>query len=39
MDLWAAELGLDPAEVRRRNFIAADAFPHTTPDRRRVRLR
>ena len=31
MDLWAAELGLDPAEVRRRNFIASDAFPHTTP--------
>ena len=31
MDLWAAELGLDPAEVRRRNFIAPDAFPHTTP--------
>lgn len=28
MDLTAAELGLDPVEVRRRNFIAADAFPH-----------
>lgn len=27
----AAELGLDPAEVRRRNFIAPDAFPYTTP--------
>jgi carbon-monoxide dehydrogenase large subunit len=30
MDLFAAEIGLDPAEVRRRNFIGADAFPHTT---------
>ena len=30
MDLLAAELSLDPAEVRRRNFIANDAFPYTT---------
>lgn len=30
MDLVAAETGLDPAEVRRRNFIPADAFPFTT---------
>ena len=30
MDLFAAEIGLDPAEVRRRNFFAADAFPLTT---------
>jgi carbon-monoxide dehydrogenase large subunit len=30
MDLYAAELGRDPAEVRRRNLIASDAFPHTT---------
>jgi carbon-monoxide dehydrogenase large subunit len=30
MDMFAAEAGLDPAEVRRRNFIAADAFPYTT---------
>jgi carbon-monoxide dehydrogenase large subunit len=30
MDTFAAELGLDPAEVRRRNFIAPDAFPFTT---------
>jgi aerobic carbon-monoxide dehydrogenase large subunit len=30
MDLLAAELGLDPAEVRRRNFIARDAFPLQT---------
>ncbi len=28
MDLLAAELGMDPAEVRRRNFIPADAFPY-----------
>jgi carbon-monoxide dehydrogenase large subunit len=31
MDLFAAEAGLDPAEVRRRNFVPADAFPFTTP--------
>ena len=30
IDLFAAEIGLDPAEVRRRNFIPTDAFPHTT---------
>jgi carbon-monoxide dehydrogenase large subunit len=30
IDMFAAELSLDPAEVRRRNFIAADAFPVTT---------
>ena len=30
MDLLAAELSLDPAEVRRRNFIPNDAFPFTT---------
>ena len=30
IDMFAAELGLDPAEVRRRNFISADAFPFTT---------
>ena len=29
MDMLAAELGLDPAELRRRNVIAG-AFPHTT---------
>ena len=27
----AAELDIDPAELRRRNFIPADAFPYTTP--------
>jgi carbon-monoxide dehydrogenase large subunit len=28
MDMFAAEIGMDPAEVRRRNFI--DDFPHQT---------
>ena len=28
MDLIAHDLGLDPAEVRRRNFIPPDAFPY-----------
>ena len=30
MDLFAAELGLDPADVRRRNLFPPDAFPLTT---------
>ncbi len=31
MDLFAAEIGVDPAEVRRRNFIPADAqWPYAT---------
>ncbi|HEX3278505.1 MAG TPA: xanthine dehydrogenase family protein molybdopterin-binding subunit [Thermoleophilaceae bacterium] len=30
MNAIAEELGLDQLEVRRRNFIAADDFPHTT---------
>jgi aerobic carbon-monoxide dehydrogenase large subunit len=30
IDTFAAEAGLDPAEVRRRNFIGPDAFPFTT---------
>jgi carbon-monoxide dehydrogenase large subunit len=30
MDLFAAEIGMDPAEARRRNLIPKDAFPHTT---------
>jgi carbon-monoxide dehydrogenase large subunit len=29
--LLAAELGLDPAEVRRKNFIRPDAFPYQAP--------
>ena len=31
VDLIAQDLGLDPAEVRRKNFIAPDAFPYETP--------
>ncbi len=31
LDLIAGDLGLDPAEVRRRNFIEPDQFPHRTP--------
>jgi carbon-monoxide dehydrogenase large subunit len=30
MDMLAARLGLDPAVVRRRNFIPPDRFPYTT---------
>jgi carbon-monoxide dehydrogenase large subunit len=30
MDRAARELGLDPWEIRRRNFIPADAFPYDT---------
>ncbi|MBP2367135.1 xanthine dehydrogenase family protein molybdopterin-binding subunit [Pseudonocardia parietis] len=31
VDLAATELGMDPVELRRRNFLAPQAFPHTTP--------
>jgi carbon-monoxide dehydrogenase large subunit len=31
IDTFAAEIGLDPAEVRRRNFVQPDAFPFATP--------
>jgi len=31
IDLFATEIGMDPAEVRRRNLVAPDAFPFTTP--------
>jgi carbon-monoxide dehydrogenase large subunit len=31
MDLGARQLGVDPAELRRRNFIPADQFPYLTP--------
>ncbi len=30
VDLFAAEIGMDPAEVRRRNFLDPDGFPHST---------
>jgi carbon-monoxide dehydrogenase large subunit len=31
MDLFAAGIGMDPAEVRRKNLVPADRFPHQTP--------
>jgi carbon-monoxide dehydrogenase large subunit len=31
VDLAARELGLDPLEIRRRNFIPPDRFPHANP--------
>jgi carbon-monoxide dehydrogenase large subunit len=31
MDLLADELGMDPAEIRRRNFLPPDAFPYDNP--------
>jgi carbon-monoxide dehydrogenase large subunit len=31
MDLFAAEIGMDPANVRRRNVVAPDRFPYKTP--------
>jgi carbon-monoxide dehydrogenase large subunit len=30
VDLFAAEIGMDPAEVRRRNLVPPDKFPYTT---------
>jgi aerobic carbon-monoxide dehydrogenase large subunit len=30
VDMYAAEIGMDPAELRRRNFIANDKFPIQT---------
>ncbi len=30
VDRFAQEIGADPAEIRRANFIAPDAFPYTT---------
>ena len=30
VDIAAAELGIDPAEMRRRNFLRPDEFPYTT---------
>jgi carbon-monoxide dehydrogenase large subunit len=30
MDMLAAELGMDRAAIRRRNFVPADRMPHTT---------
>lgn len=31
IDIFAAEIGMDPAEVRRRNLVPADRFPYVTP--------
>ena len=31
VDMFAAEIGMDPAEVRRRNLIGPDDFPYETP--------
>ena len=31
VDLGARQLGIDPAEIRRRNFIPPDKFPYQTP--------
>jgi carbon-monoxide dehydrogenase large subunit len=29
LDIAARELGLDPSEIRRRNYLRSDVFPHT----------
>ena len=39
MDMLARELKMDPADVRRKNFIAPDKFPYADADGRRLRLR
>jgi carbon-monoxide dehydrogenase large subunit len=31
VDRYAAEIGMDPGELRRRNLLAPDAFPYRTP--------
>jgi carbon-monoxide dehydrogenase large subunit len=31
IDVYATEIGVDPAEVRRRNLLPPDVFPFTTP--------
>jgi aerobic carbon-monoxide dehydrogenase large subunit len=31
IDLFATEIGMDPAEVRRKNLIPPDKFPYSTP--------
>jgi carbon-monoxide dehydrogenase large subunit len=30
IDRFAAEVGIDPAEIRRMNYVKRDTFPHTT---------
>ena len=39
IDVLAREVGIDPAEIRRRNFIATDKFPYTSVGHARVRQR
>jgi CO/xanthine dehydrogenase Mo-binding subunit len=31
VDIFAAEIGMDPADVRRRNLLRPEAFPYSTP--------
>jgi carbon-monoxide dehydrogenase large subunit len=31
VDMFAAEIGMDPADVRRRNLLRPEAFPYSTP--------
>src|SRR6185437_16510254 len=31
MDLFAREIGMDPAAIRRRNFLDPDQFPYRNP--------
>lgn len=31
LDILASELGMDPAEIRQRNFIPPEKFPYSTP--------
>ncbi|MEZ5279510.1 MAG: molybdopterin cofactor-binding domain-containing protein [Acidimicrobiales bacterium] len=38
VDAFAAEIGMDPAEVRRKNFLARDAFPWRRQPARRTTL-
>jgi aerobic carbon-monoxide dehydrogenase large subunit len=39
VDQAALELGIDPIEIRRRNFLGDDVFPFTHADRQHLRLR
>ena len=32
IDIVAHELGLDPVEIRKRNYVRADEMPYTTPN-------
>ena len=38
VDMFAAEIGMDPADVRRKNFIPDGEFPHQTVTGRQLRL-